>query len=337
VETHSYAAYFNGDYRFSEAIELTAGFRFTREDKSLNFSMLDPYQIFFGHISGLTDSRTDYDFSPRIGLNVHLDTATMLYATYSRGFKSGGWNADLVTNAQIAAGLRVNPEKAKNYEIGVKSTFFGGKARVNLSGFWETFDNFQVSQLTLRTIAGAPAQQVALTNAGKVSTKGVELALTAIPLGGVTMSANVSYDDSRYDSFAGGGGAYLGQIVDANGAETPFAPRLKAYVAVDYDRPLFPWADLTGHVGYAARSGENSDAKIVNPSLGYIFAIPGASSIDARVGLASPDKVWTFTLWVKNLADKAQIIQSTNSALFNRRMVLYDAPRTFGMTLTREF
>lgn len=338
VETKSYAAYFNGSYRFFEQLELSAGVRFTREEKTLDFSMLDSRGIILGFVQGLKDERTDEEITPKIALNYHAGGAAMLYASYSEGFKSGGWAADFVTNPQIAAGLGVKPEYAKSYEVGLKSTLWDERARFNLTVFREEITDFQVFQLVPRDIPGVGTITATfLTNSGEVTSEGIEIEAAITPLRGLTLSANAAWNDAYFSSYPGGGGSFQGQILDADDVQLPFAPKFKGYFAADYGRTLFSWANLIGGIGVTHQTKSNTDSKIVNPSLAFLYRLPDFTTVDARVGLSAPDGAWEVSLWSRNLTDEEYVRQATASTLGNFRLERYDAPRAYGIAARLRF
>jgi iron complex outermembrane receptor protein len=293
--------------------------------------------VILGYVKELKDAQTFNKVSPKLGITYHFSPAAMVYASYSEGFKSGGWNADFDTNSQIAAGIRVRPESAHSGEVGLKSQFWGGRARLNVVGFYERIDDFQVFQLTLRTVGSQTVQQTSLTNAGLVTSKGVEVEGVLKPIPGLTLSANATYDDSRYDRFPGGGGSFGGQILSANGAQTPYAPAFKGYFAADVDQPLNGVLDLFAHLGVATQTHSNSDAKYLNPTVGYIYKIDGYTIADARLGVRSEKGGWRASIWARNLFDKTYAYASFGPTVGSFREAKYGDPRTYGVTLAVEY
>src|SRR3546814_4966741 len=81
-------------------------------------------------------SKTFKNFSPKVGLEFQATPGTLFYASVSRGFKSGTYNFGVPAGA-------VDPEEITDYEIGMKSTFAGGRLRTNLSGFYYDYKDLQ--------------------------------------------------------------------------------------------------------------------------------------------------------------------------------------------------
>ena len=338
TDTDSYAAFATGNYRFGGGFELTAGVRYTVDKKALQYSMLDQNDVILGYDPSLADKQTFHNVSPKVGLNYHVTDTVMLYASYAEGFKSGGWAADFDTDAQIEAGLRVNPETSRDYEAGMKSVFWNNRLRVNVALFEEKFANYQVFQVRQREAGGEEIQETSLTNAGRVTSKGVELQTALNPLSGLTLTANVTYNDSRFDSFPGGAGVYQGKILDADGAQTPYAPEFKGYVAADIDMPVVHGrADAIFHLDYRAQSKSEADASYVNPATGFESNIPAYATLNGRLGLAPPSERWEVDLWCNNLANKHYWLFAEAPTIGNYRLVEYAPPRAFGVTLKTKF
>jgi len=163
VETRSYATYFNGS--FDVTSRLTAGFgvRFSSEDKDVNWLLdgsnsgvfgigstgMDPFNANPAIMATpLINSRRDEHISPSANLIFALDDSSNIYARYSSGYKSGGFNLDYINAAEIAAnqGLEFDKETVDAYEIGYKGSLLDGRLRLNLAGFYSTYQDYQVNQ-----------------------------------------------------------------------------------------------------------------------------------------------------------------------------------------------
>jgi len=338
VETNSYAGFFNGAYRFTSWLELIGGVRYTYEHKDLSgFYSHDPYGVLAGNFSDKSDEQSTSKVTPKLGVNIRPIKHVLLFADVSTGFKSGGWNIDATSALAQEAGIRVRPETVTSYESGVKSDFWDNKARVNLTLFKERYSDFQVFTFVPVTVGTQTYQVTSLTNAGTVTSQGVEFEGQLAPMSGLTLSLTYTYDDSHYDTYIGGGGTAGGVTINANGVQTPYAPKNKIYVAADYQHALFSWADGFAHAGYSYQSSENFDPKIANPTYGYEYAIPAYDLVDARIGLMALNDKWEISLWAKNLADDQYIKFANRTALVTAAAVLYGEPRSFGLTLKAKY
>jgi iron complex outermembrane receptor protein len=290
--------------------------------------------VFGGNFSDKYNQLTNSEFTPKVGVNLHALPNVLLFADVGTGFKGGAFNIDNTTPAELAAGIEVRPETVTSYETGIKSDFFDKRARVNLTVFREDFKNFQVFTFVSAELNGVAVSTTSLANAGSVQSQGIELEGTVLPFEGLSLNVNYTYDDSHFVSYPGGGGTASGAVLNANGAQTPYAPYDKAYVSGDYTHPLPHGLAGFVHLGYEVQTSENFDPKHVNPVFGKDYDIPGYGVMDARIGVSSADKRWTLSVWGKNLTDERYIIFANRTALTLTPAVLYAAPLTFGVTLS---
>jgi iron complex outermembrane recepter protein len=334
VSTYSTSAYAQANVRINDMIEFFAGGRETYEIKDLNdITNVDPFNVLSYSFSGYTGRQSNTFFTPKGGINLHLAPGVLVFGSVGRGFKSGGWNVEGNTKALLAAGLAFRPETVTSYEGGVKSDWFNHRLRLNATGFIEKFNDFQVFTFVTTEVGGQTVTATSLTNAGSVTSKGVELEAIAVPVEGLTLSGNFTYDDSRFDVYPGGGGTYLGATLSANGVQTPYAPKGKGYFAVDYTHPVGQGLKASAHFGYATQSSENFDPKVVNPTYTKAYFIKGYDLADARIGLTSDQGRWDLSIWSKNLFDKEYIKFTNRTGVLGNTAVLYGQPRTIGVTL----
>ncbi len=119
--------------------------------------------------------------------------STLVYLTYSKGFKSGGFEMKGLEVAQF------EPEKVTNYELGIKIDAFDQRVRFNTAIYYMDYDEIQI-RITEQGVSFADIL-LFIDNAGKATIKGMEMELTALPMPNLILSANVSYTDASYDDF----------------------------------------------------------------------------------------------------------------------------------------
>ena len=339
VSTDSLGAFVHANYRVTDRIELTGGLRYTWERKSLDgLTTYDPVGALSLPLDGYSDSFSKGMLTPKGGINFKINRDLMLFASIGRGFKSGGFNVEATSPTQFAAGIRFRPETVTSYEAGVKAEFLNRRARLNVTGFYQKFKDFQVFTFTNVVVGGVTRSSTTLSNAGQVSSKGIESEFTLAPVDGLTLSATYTYNISKFDSYPGGGDRYNGVLLDADGVQTPYAPKHKAYLAVDYSTGVLPWANLSVHFGYSMQSSQNFDPKVVNPLYHDAYFLPSYDLADARISLAAPDNgAWSISLWSKNLFDKQYLKFINRTALLGTTAVMYGEPRSYGATLRYKF
>jgi iron complex outermembrane receptor protein len=315
AEVQSASLFMHGNYYLDSRWTLTAGLRFVHETKKIDYSSVDNIGSFID-VDHLRDQKTFDEPLPKFGINFQLRPDVLFYSSVGRGYKSGGWNADFITTLEH---FQFDPEYAINYELGAKSVFFDKRLTVNFAGFVTKFDDFQVFQFVPTQSAGAV---LSLTNAGKVTTQGVELDISALLTDHLSVSFNTAFTQARFDEFKNGGG--LGVDYDDN--HLPYAPEHTYFVAIDYSRSLFQQAEVYGHIDYGYTGDYFS-----NPNNTPDNAIPNYFSANARMGVNLNGR-WDISLWMKNITNETNLRQRSVSFLGVPRG-LYNAPRSYGLAI----
>lgn len=220
-------------YHVTDPFSVSAGFRYTHENKSYSFSDLSPFVIgapaaLVGGITGdrgyYADSRPDW----RLNAAYQWTPSLMTYATFSTGFKGGGVNPRPFVQSQV---VPFGPEKIDAYEIGAKSEWLDHRVRLNLAAF---YNDYKSIQLTLTNGYGGFPISAVPVNAGDAHVKGVELESELHPIAGLEIDASASYLDFNYVS--------LTASAQASGIEygmsTPFTPSQEFDAGVQYDLPI---------------------------------------------------------------------------------------------------
>lgn len=319
VDTENYAVFGDITLRMSEDFRIFGGARVTHEKVSYDFRRdpATPPLVLFPVVSVVTlsGSTSDTALSWRAGIQYDVDDEVMLYGLVSRGYKGGGFNLGTTVNTPPAI---INPEIPTNFELGLKSEFFNRMLTVNLTGYYTRFRDFQSESLT---ISPATLRLVYdIRNAGRLSTKGVELEVSAAPTKGLTISGALAYTDAKFDEFSAAA-CYAGQVTigqgcvqardpvtgalvpnvfsqDLSGKTLPLSPRWAYSANVRYETPVLSEINAFVQVNWSwrdkAQSQQNQDPRKILPSYGLL---------DASMGLVS-GRGWTVSLWAKNLFDK---------------------------------
>lgn len=318
-EVKSISLYLHGNYHLTRQLSFTAGLRYMEETKNIDYSSIDTTGLFInaGHID---DKKTFNEALPKFGVNLQLTSDTLLYTSIARGYKSGGWNADFITTLE---NFQFDPEYAINYEVGAKSLFFDKRLTVNLAGFITKFDDFQVFQFVPTQSSGTV---LSLTNAGKVTTQGLELDINALLTDNLSISFNTAFTQAKFDEFKNGGG--IG--VDYDNNYLPYAPEHAYFVAIDYSRPLFRQTGIYGHIDHGYTGDYFS-----NPNNNQMNSIPHYFVTNARLGI-NIDTQWDISLWIKNIMDETNLRQRSVSFLGVPRG-MYNPPRTYGLAINYVF
>ncbi len=318
VESASF--YLHGNYYFNSRWSLTAGTRYINETKDIDYSSIDTTGLSI-NVDHLRDQQTFNEWLPKLGLNFQYTSDVLFYSSVARGYKSGGWNADFLSTLE---NFQFDPEYAVNYELGVKSAFFDQRLTLNASVFHARFDDYQVFQF-VPTQTGS-GTILSLTNAGEVTSQGVELDMSAQLTKHLAMSFSTALTKARFDEFKNGGG--IGIDYDHN--YLPYAPENNYFVALDYSRSIVKRAELYVHLDYSY-----TDDYFSNPNNTDANAIPSRDIVNARLGLTL-DVDWDISLWVKNLTDEVDLRQKSVS-FFGVPRGVYTSPRTYGLEVRYSF
>ena len=191
-ETDSISGFFQGTFSILDNLRLTVGGRYTHDKKDGVVSHAGTSFIFTtGAPFSLPVSESWSKYTSRVTLDFDLTEDIMVYATYSEGFKSGGFIQFGLPTAE-AHTVPLNPESAKNYEIGVRSSWFKNRVTANITAYMVDYTDLQVSQLVGTTFLQ--------TNAGKAEAEGVDVELNAAITEGLTAWINYNYFDGEYTS-----------------------------------------------------------------------------------------------------------------------------------------
>jgi len=197
-DTNAYAVYGDLAYQVTDKLTLAAGLRFTHDEKSWCTTNVANFGGFFGNTGGakLCDDESWSDVSPRLVADYKVSEDLMVYASYTLGYKAGGFNAqaDDMNNNGIAEKVRVfDPEEVTAYELGAKSTWLDGALQVNASVYLNDYTDLQVE-----TISNA---QVFVDNASDADIKGLELEVTWLPpMQGLRVNASYARIDGEYEN-----------------------------------------------------------------------------------------------------------------------------------------
>jgi iron complex outermembrane receptor protein len=185
------AAFLDATWHVNDRLNLTAGIRYTREDKDYTFRHLS-------FVPGVPDlippTRTDVSYSrnnPRAVIDYRWAPSLMIYASYATGFRAGGFNGRPFNPTQVVA---FEPETLDSYEVGIKSEWLDRRLRINVAAFSGDYEDIQV---TIATVDPTGQSYFAPVNLGRARITGGEIELEAEPIAGLTLA--VSYGRNRFD------------------------------------------------------------------------------------------------------------------------------------------
>jgi iron complex outermembrane receptor protein len=325
VQTRSYAAYGNLKYQLTSRLSLSGGVRFTYERKTLDFRQLaSGLGLFFGYpvIPATKIRRSESAWSPSLALTYAVSNASTLYATVSRGFKSGGFNADLVASAD---GIGFGPERVTNYEIGSKNRLLDGRLELHAALFTMDYHGLQVTSF----VQTGDIVTTTIANAARARSRGFEFDMKAMPSHRWLLGAALGYVDARFKRFRNGGG--LG--IDYDGNRLPLTPSYNVNLSAQYALPIGRDTSLSLRGEFVQVGGFFTDASEARPT----FRVPPHHLFNGSIALRPSDDRWQLSIWGKNLAGARYFIDAGRDVLFHADTIIYGPPRSFGATMVLRY
>ncbi|GAB3282413.1 TonB-dependent receptor [Parahaliea aestuarii] len=342
-KTESYAAFGDATWHVSNNLNLTAGLRYSYDAKSYRREDTgnDTFNgggILFPNLDQLADPDMQAvhdnwsNISGRVAVDYHLTDDTMLYASVSQGYKSGGFNTTLTVESTDAgfitpayASEPFDEETNINYEIGLKSKLLDGRLRLDSSIFQYIYKDLQI-------LMGDSSSPVSRTiNASEVTGRGWETDLTFLATERLSLNLNLSllnaeYSDDVYDA--------QGTKRVAKGTERPWAPEVSALIGINYEVPLADIGSLRTNLNYSY----TDDHYQRSPSL--VESLPDSANrqeaysiLNGRISFYTPAENWEVAVWGKNLLDERyrSFINGSALSLGGVLQAVIAEPRTFGI------
>jgi len=342
-ELDSWAVFADASYALNEQFTLTVGGRYSDEEKDfandltvLTIQNSIPLPVPVGpfpvgsQIPGgipfqnppLFTSDADFDnFSPRIVLDYTPSNDVLAYLSFSRGFKSGGFNSFGLATA-------FDDEEVDAYEIGLKSTLFDGRVRLNAAYFMYDYSNLQVR-------LPVPTGGVSIVNAGEADVSGFELEATFSATERLRFDFNISVLDTELTRFNTQqvpdnliyllGAPIPLETVNADGNELTRAPELSYYLSGIYSLPL--GENYTADLKVSYRYQDEAFFLETNQTQDT-FRSDDSERLDVRLTLAPRSKKWEASLYVLNATDDRSITQVTALGSFPNAAL--SRPQQFG-------
>jgi len=320
VTNNSYAAFFQGSFSLTEDLSITGGLRYTYEKKKyfLVHRRINA-NVFIGG-SPRTVENSWKELTPKLGIEYKADDDVLLYGSYSRGFKSGGFNGRPILEDELTS---FNPEYVDAFEVGVKSDLFDKRLRANLAGFYYLYKDMQLNAVT-----AAPNGNlvVSIDNAGKSKIMGIELELQARPAEGLDMFFNVGYTDAEYTDIGTATSISLGN-------EFIKTPKWNLSGSVQYSIPLDNEASVT------VRGDWTYQSKVYNNVQNSEAIAQNAYSLfNARITYMPPDEAWELALFGTNLTNETYLINGGGvPGSLGYFFGMYGQPREWGVSLSYHF
>ncbi|TQV82746.1 TonB-dependent receptor [Exilibacterium tricleocarpae] len=320
-EAENWAIFGQADYKLTDRLTVSLGGRYSEETKEANI------RGFSGTLETvLSVEDTFTDFSPRLALNYELRDNVSLYATASKGFKSGGVQISPFPGAES-----FEPETLWNYEVGAKSDLFDNRLRLNLALFYMDWEDLQTAfQQAGLDENGDFILFGGIDNAEKATSTGVELTATALFSDNLVVNFTAGYLEAEYDKFT----AFIdgaNRVLD--GETIPNSPKWTFSADAEYGFDIN--ADLSGYVRaeWTYRDEIQSSTSALIQS-GFPWQVPSYDYVDLRAGVEH--ERFSVVAYVDNLFDSKYFTNAYQKA-FTGGLHIEPSYRTFGLRLTYNF
>jgi iron complex outermembrane receptor protein len=357
VYTQSTALYADWTFDLTEKLKLDVGARYTDEDKhavvlnrcysSATFAtVIDCTPLNPNDDTAVARFNKTINFkntSPKISLDYDITPDIMVYGSFSRGFKSGGYNIRAQATIAPRSAEPFNDEQVDSYEVGAKMGLLDQSLFLNLSAFHNKYEDIQLSVFTALPGGGFFGD---FTNAGKGTVDGLEVEYQWLPTSNWVISGNLAYLDARYDEFLYfDTNPAVRQTVDiADEQDFTNAPKFSGALNVEWRTDLANMGNVSVRASYAYQSEVTATTEILRANRPPVapFGQPpitqdGYGLINAGVTWHLDDH-WTFALLGTNLADKEY---KTTGYNLNQALGVYTGfygpPRQYSLTARYEF
>ncbi|WP_068875066.1 MULTISPECIES: TonB-dependent receptor [unclassified Phenylobacterium] len=312
-KTKGYAIFGQADYSLTDRLTATVGLRYSADEKSFDYQS----QAEGGLIVLLTSKqkKTFSAWSGRLGLRYELGDDASVYATYNRGYKSGGFFGGLATTPEEL--IPYDNEKLDSYEVGLKSELFDRRVRLNMSAFYYDYQDQQVFAQALRN----GLTVLVLDNAASSKVYGAEVEGSARLTQNLRIDAGLSLLHAEF-------GTYLSEGQDYTGNRLPQSPKVTFNVAATYSHPLASGARLNGTVDAAYSSKiyfDNSNAERLSQDAVWVAGAQGS--------WISPDGTIEAGVFARNLFDKTYKVSISNIDSLGVDLLTLNRPRSLGVFL----
>ncbi|MET3762285.1 TonB-dependent receptor [Sphingomonas sp. UYEF23] len=315
--TESIAGYGQASYEVLPATTLTVGLRYTAETRKADVTRT------LGLTSGAFipvpqeqhDSATFRKPTFRASLD-HQFTDVLVYASFNRGFKSGGFNAGQLGAAPFS------PEVLDAYETGLKSTLFDRHLTANASVFYYDYSNIQIQRIEQDGSLG-------IINGAKARAYGLDVDLAAKLGGGFRLTGGIELLSTKFGSFPAAplstlqGGTPV-RVAPATGNRLPIAPTFTGTLGSDYTYALASGAKLNANATVSYNSGwfTEPDNQIRQPRF---------VQVNGKLRWTSANDHYSLSVWTDNLT-QAKVRANATTVAFGNHVASFAPPRTFGFT-----
>ena len=332
-EQESWAVYLQGTYSITDAVDVTAGFRYTEDEKDAHLENegVDTDPGTPGTQLGRVKAGEEWDnLSYLFNATWRFTDDANVYLKYSTGYNAGGFNARASTVDDFQTPF--DEEEVEVWEIGLKSEWWDNRLRFNMAVFHNDYTDIQVAQFA----AGAGGASSNIVNAGEATYQGFEMELTMAPTDGLLLNASYGYLDAEYDEYVQRNPA-TNELEDISGiTEVAYAPENTWTVGAQYDFDPFSFGQLSmrADVSYF-------DEIVFHPYQNDHTPTDDRTLLDGRISLndigAGEGGSFRVSVWGKNLTDEEYRLFGIDFGTLGFSNAVFGAPRTYGVDVVYNF
>jgi iron complex outermembrane recepter protein len=306
TKTDAYALFTQWTYSLADKVRATAGLRYSYE-KRTNVGTFTNLSAPIAFSEGASFS----SLTPKFGIDYKPSTDSLIYASITRGFKSGAF-----VNGSIDPAVR--PETVWAYEIGAKATLDERRLRFGASFYWNDYQDLQLLQIV--------GFRAVLRNAAEARIRGAELTAEFAPVTGLRLDLNAAYTDARYRNFQSVN-EVTGALDDLSGNRLQNAPKWSLSGGITYEASVGP-GKATANLNFGHRSRVFFDEFNRVP-----LSQKSNTKLNASLDYVLDDTGFTIGIWGRNLTNQA----IASNAILNSGFIgfpiygYYEPPRTYGV------
>jgi iron complex outermembrane recepter protein len=324
IYTHystSKAVFGQGAYHVTDQIDVTAGIRYTHDNRHLRQTSPIPRDVRAAFSKTNWMASANYKYTPDV----------MVFVRVATGYRSGGFNARSSGNTAFT------PESATTYEAGIKSELFDRTLRVNFGAYYTRAKDLQVQQFQ----AGSGGATSVTVNAGKSRVQGIELDVRALLGMGFSVDGNFGIADRKYLQYLLRDAATNAIIDIASLVKGGGSAKYTGNLGIQYDTDVGnSFATLTARVDYSYRSKVRWHPSTYQAVYNELIAAPGHGLFDARLtlsGIKVSGAETSISGWIKNIGNREYKQWGIDFGGLGFAGNNWNVPRTFGVEVSAKF
>ena len=341
TEWEQWAVFGNFSYNLTDDLTVEVGARYFDQESKRTYFVDKPFIVHAGFPDVTNPSGGNDDFVPKLTIEYNLDDDKMVYALYSEGFRAGGANRNRTPFTVFPQVFE--PDLLKNFEIGTKTRWMGGKLQVNATAYFGQWENYQIEAVDPSFRVCGPGEvadvdlcnqpfQVMVANVGDAEQTGVELDIRAAPNDILDLGLNLGWVDAETSE------AFSVTVPVPKGTRLPNVPELKYSAFAQFTWPIYDGETIYLRGQYTWQDESKNQLEEIIPGLPFdntgapFYIQPSYGILDMRMGLQSD--TWTLEGFISNVTDERATLYDNPfffDYYFGRNRVTTNRPREFGV------